>query len=110
MQKGTIVLVRFPFTDLGSEKLRPAVVLVPENSYGDVCLAFITSREIHRDDVLCIREEDEDFTMTGLKVTSTIRAGKIATLHKRLVAGEMGRLSDIRLREMDVVLRRIFKI
>jgi len=33
MKKGDIVLVRFPFTDFESEKVRPAVVLMPENFY-----------------------------------------------------------------------------
>ena len=104
------MLVRFPFSDFGSEKLRPAVILVPKNSYGDVCFAFITSREVHRDDVLCIRVEDKDFSMTGLKVTSSVCVGKIATLHKRLIVGEIGKLSDAWLRELDLMLRKIFKI
>ena len=44
MKKGDIVLVRFPFTDMSSEKLRPALVLAPENQEKDVVLAFITTQ------------------------------------------------------------------
>ena len=79
-------------------------------TYANVCFAFITSREVHRDDVLCIRVEDKDFSMTGLKVTSSVCVGKIATLHKRLIVGEIGKLSDAWLRELDLMLRKIFKI
>ncbi|MDP2703960.1 MAG: type II toxin-antitoxin system PemK/MazF family toxin [bacterium] len=108
MQKGTIVLVRFPFTDLGADKLRPAVVLRPENVYGDVCVAFITSSAFHGDDAVLISEGEPDFKMTGLKMGSAIRVGKIATLHARLIAGEIGKLPGARLRELDDILRKVF--
>ncbi|MDX2130352.1 MAG: type II toxin-antitoxin system PemK/MazF family toxin [Chloroherpetonaceae bacterium] len=43
--KGDIVLVPFPFTDLSAIKRRPALILSPEtyNQSGDVVIAFITS-------------------------------------------------------------------
>jgi len=111
MEKGTIVLVRFPFSDLEGEKLRPAVVLAPENEYGDVCLAFVTSRLVpDASDAVVLQSEDTGFGKTGLKVGSTIRVGKIVTVEKHLIAGKLGALSRLHLAELDAKLRHIFKL
>ncbi len=41
---GSVVLTRFPFTDLTGDKLRPALVISRDNHRReDVVLAFITS-------------------------------------------------------------------
>lgn len=64
--KGKIVLVPFPFTDLSSRKLRPALVLHEGNR--DVVVAFISSRlptEKCSTDVM-IYEESKDFKGTRL--------------------------------------------
>ena len=42
MKKGSIVLIKFPFTDLSGTKLRPALVLV--ESELDITVCFISSR------------------------------------------------------------------
>ncbi|MBI2514771.1 type II toxin-antitoxin system PemK/MazF family toxin [Candidatus Wolfebacteria bacterium] len=114
MNKGDIVLVRFPFTDFGGSKLRPAVVLVPENDYGDICLAFITSKTTESDetklDGLIIDEREKEFARTGLKTSSMIMAGKIVTLQKRLIAGKIGSLSGGRIKKLNKILKQIFQI
>ena len=110
MKKGDIVLVRFPFTDFESEKVRPAVVLIPENSYGDVCVAFITSRAATGNDCIVIAAGQKGFTKTGLKASSTIRAGKIVTLQTNLLVSVIGHLSPEHIRELNRALRRIFRI
>jgi len=111
MKKGDMVLVYFPFTDFENAKLRPAAVLIPENKYGDICLAFITSKAIEDDiDNLVINQEEKDFSKTGLKVSSTIKVGKIATLHKDLIAGKIGALSKKHIKKLNEILKKIFLI
>ncbi len=43
LKRGDIVLVPFPFTDLSSQKVRPAVVLTPAPESSDILIAFISS-------------------------------------------------------------------
>ena len=52
MKKGDIVLVPFPFTDLTSEKNRPALVLLDHEE--DVTLAFITTKIEWAKNGICI--------------------------------------------------------
>ena len=87
--KGKIVLISFPFTDLTSTKLRPALVLY--ESEKDVVVAFISSRiaKARSIDIL-IKENHSEFKQTGLKVASTIKLDKLATLSKELILGEIG--------------------
>ena len=43
LKRGSVVLVRYPFTDLSSAKVRPAVVLTPEpflSRADDILLLF----------------------------------------------------------------------
>jgi mRNA interferase MazF len=92
--RGKIVLLPFPFIDLASAKLRPALVLYEGKL--DVVVAFISSKipsELSKTDVLVIKD-DPDFGKTGLKVGSVIKLDKIATVFKDLVVGELGELSD----------------
>ena len=68
MTKHKVVLVPFPFDDLSSNKVRPAVCLTdPIGPHRHVILAFITSRvspEPLASD-LVIDSDDPDFASTG---------------------------------------------
>lgn len=110
MKKGDIVLVNFPFSDFENYKLRPAIVLVPENKYGDICLCFITSKILSDNDAVIIKETDKYFNKTGLKISSTIRVSKIVTIENRLIAGKIGYLSNEYIKSINKILKNIFQI
>lgn len=88
---GTIVLVPFPFTDLSSAKLRPALIISKGNAYHeDVAVLFITSIKPDNADYFFIDSTFSYFKSTGLKQKSYIRCDKVATLEKSVVLGELG--------------------
>lgn len=104
MQRGDIVIVRFPFTDLSGSKRRPAVVLAVYPP--DVVVAFISSvvpTVPEKSDVL-LQPRKADFAATGLKVPSVIRLRKLATLEQNLITRRIGRLSSGLLTAVDNAL------
>ena len=85
-----VVLLPFPFSDLSSSKLRPALVLA-DAGRGDWLLCQITSRPYA--DARAVELVDADFTTGGLRVTSHARPAKLFTAHESLVSGIAGELA-----------------
>ncbi|MGA9867894.1 MAG: type II toxin-antitoxin system PemK/MazF family toxin [Acetobacteraceae bacterium] len=84
---GTIVLVRFPFTDLSGEKRRPALVVSTDNERrADLVVCFITSVVRAGPDMAAMEASRE----TGLKVPSLVRFDKVATLNRSVIGGKLG--------------------
>jgi mRNA interferase MazF len=83
----SIVLARFPFTDLSGQKRRPALVVSGDNDERtDIIVCFITSVPRTSRDMAPIAATPE----TGLKVSSVVRFDKIATLEKAVISGKIG--------------------
>ena len=88
-----IWLVRFPFSDLTSSKLRPALIISVHRE--EVILVGIFSKipEINLQDTwVLVSEQDLNFKQTGLKKSSLIRTEKIATVSKDLFTKRLGSL------------------
>jgi mRNA interferase MazF len=108
--KGKIVLMPFPFTDLTSTKLRPALVLIEGEK--DCVIAFISSRvpeELSSTDVLS-REDHQEFAKTGLKRASVVRLDKVATVSKNLMLGEIGEIGEALRGEINRKLREVYQL
>lgn len=105
MQKGDIILVPFPFTDLTGNKNRPAAILVENHS--DITVSFITSqlRWEEEFDFIC-----EPTQLNGLKKTSLIRLNKLATIDKKLVLGKIGELNNVEISTINNKLKQLFKL
>jgi mRNA interferase MazF len=87
---GDVVAVPFPFSDLSSRKLRPAVVLATAD-YGDVILCQMTSKiGISKKTVLV---EDSDFDEGNLPLSSYARTDKLFTAEDTIIVKRRGRLN-----------------
>jgi mRNA interferase MazF len=84
---GSIVLTRFPFTDLSGDKRRPALGVSRDNDRrSDLVVCFITSVPRSGPDTAPL----DALPGTGVKVPSVVRFDKIATLDRSVIAGKLG--------------------
>ncbi len=105
MNKGDIVLIPFPFTDLRGNRNRPAVILI--NSEEDITVSFITTQlQWQTDYDVLIQPSDTN----GIKKTSLIRLNKFATIDKDLVIGKLGHLDNSDLLLINENLKKLLKL
>ena len=84
---GSIVLARFPFTDLSGDKRRPALVVSRDNDRrSDLVVCFIMSVQRSGPDMAAIPTT----AGTGLKLPSLGRFDRLATLDRSVTAGKIG--------------------
>jgi len=106
LNRGDVILIPFPFTDLTSMKVRPTIVISSDllnRSSQDIIVSFISSvipSQIESTDFL-ITSSESDFQITGLKKDSVFKMAKIVTLSKNLVQRKIGKVSDRTKRELD---------
>lgn len=95
----------FPFTDLTSSKLRPAVVIRAASDQSDFVLAFISSRlEPRGQGEVVVAPSHPEFGMAGFTVASTIRLSKIVTLARSLLTRRIGRLGPLLVADLNRAL------
>ena len=111
LARGDLVLITFPFTDLSSQKLRPALI-VGRPSGQDLIVAFITGhvgRMDPRADCL-LAPTDPEFPATGLKTASLVRLDKLATLDRALARRRIGSIGPRTERTAADCLRYVFAL
>jgi len=91
---GSVVLVRFPFSDLSASKLRPAVVLAGVDR-DDWILCQITSNPYA--DPHAVEIADSDFASGNLMRTSYARPGKLFSANTTLMRRIAGDLTQPKL-------------
>ncbi len=100
IHEGQVVLFRFPRTDQGAGKLRPALVLrkLP-GRYDDWLICMISSQIAQAvpgfDEV--ISGGDSDFPLSGLKTVSAVRISRLAIVNRYVLCGAIGEISPERL-------------
>ncbi|MCT7952638.1 type II toxin-antitoxin system PemK/MazF family toxin [Ancylothrix sp. C2] len=108
---GEIWLVRFPFSDLTSTKVRPALVIAVHREELIILGIFskIPTVELRETWVL-IPEDHPNFLATGLKKTSLIRGDKIATVNQSVFMKQLGNLSPQLIGEIKEALKKSLDI
>lgn len=91
---GSVVLVRFPFSDLSASKLRPAVVLAGVDR-DDWILCQITSNTYA--DPRAVEIAESDFLSGNLMRTSYARPGKLFSANTSLMQRIAGELTQFKL-------------
>ena len=100
---GSVVLVRFPFSDLSHSKLRPAIVL-GASGRGDWLLCQLTSNPYS--DARAIPLTEKDFRTGSLHRASYARPAKLFTAHESLVFSEIAVLREESLgRIIDAIIQ-----
>jgi mRNA interferase MazF len=108
VKRGSIVLIRYPFTDSSGTKVRPALILSPDlllRRLSDVLCLFISSTVPQKDELLptdfILEMNHPSFLKTGLKSRSVYRSHKLALLNKSLVLRVLGEMDHLMMDEID---------
>ncbi len=98
MTRYKIVLVRFPFDDLSSTKVRPALCLTEVlGARRYVVVAFISSQvplSLEITDFV-IDDQHADFAQTGLRTTSVVSLQRMLSVPENLILRELGVLPEL---------------
>ncbi len=110
IKRGEIVLVPFPFTNLATFKVRPALIVSSDSfnkTSGDAIFLFITSKKYNTAFDLRINKKHPDFKTTGLKTSSTFRASKLMCLEQGIAKRRLGHAGKRVLKQIDTRLKRL---
>lgn len=99
--KNEVVLVRYPFSDLTSTKVRPAVIVNAPHTSQDVLIVPLTSRTTG---LLAGEFVLTDWQRAGLNVETVVKRG-IFTIHERLVLKRVGRLVTKDIEKLEASVR-----
>jgi mRNA interferase MazF len=92
VRPGVVVLVRFPFSDLSSSKLRPALVIASAGG-PDWVLCQITSNRYT--DPVAVALTSGSFAEGGLHRESFVRPVKLFTASESIVVRSVGHLNAL---------------
>jgi mRNA interferase MazF len=90
-ERGELLLVPYPFSDLSAAKRRPVVAVTEPDRYGDFIAFPVTSRP---QDEHGIPLTSAELVRGRLPAPSWIRTDRIVTLNATLIVKSVGRISD----------------
>jgi len=99
--KPEIVLVRYPFSDLTSSKVRPAVVVNAAHTSQDLFVVALTSKT---SGLLAGEFVLTEWKKAGLNVETAVKRG-IYTIKETLVRKRIGKLKDADAKQLEKSLR-----
>jgi mRNA interferase MazF len=90
-ERGDLVLIPFPFSDLSAAKRRPLLLLTRPDAHGDFVALAVTSRpQLDYGVVL----DPADLVQGSLPLASWIRTDRVVTLNATLIVKAFGRVSE----------------
>ncbi|GIL18921.1 MAG: type II toxin-antitoxin system PemK/MazF family toxin [Candidatus Jettenia sp.] len=95
--KGDVILIPFPFTDLSATKQRPALIISSDqfnNNHKDVIVMAISSQvpsQVPEDEYLL---SSTDLKTSGLPKKSIIKLGKVVTINQSLIIKKLGKIPN----------------
>jgi mRNA interferase MazF len=89
-ERGDLLLVPFPFTDLSAAKRRPDLALTALDGFGDFIALPVTSRPQAEHGIPLLTA---DLVRGSLPTPSWIRTDRIVTLNATLIVKTIGRVS-----------------
>jgi len=110
-EPGQILLVEFPFTDHGSAKMRPVVVVsLHAFNLGEDFVALPISSRVGGNDPysFAVLSTSSYFSATGLKYDSSVKWTKPMTISSRIVKRKMGVLAKEPLAELHRLVKTMF--
>jgi len=109
LQRGDIVIIRFPFTDASEYKKRPALVISNDqvNLTGDYLMVQITSKD--KKDNLSLPIKPSDYKGEVLPLKSFIRVHKIFLLNESLVISKATSLKPVSLEKVTDKIIELIK-
>lgn len=110
MERGRVVLVPFPYSDLRGSKKRPACV-VSTAAYNDqspdLILAMVTSSRSRLQRPGLGDAVVQDWRKAGLRLPSTIRASRLLVVERRLLGPTLGDLTARDVKTLDGSMRTV---
>ncbi|MEK6973137.1 MAG: type II toxin-antitoxin system PemK/MazF family toxin [archaeon] len=106
MKQKSVILTRFPFTNLRDYKIRPAVIVSNEKynkSHSDFIICPITTKQTMADFEILI---DKGNFSGYLEEISFIRTDVIATIDKELSIKEIGQISESLFEKLLIKLQK----
>lgn len=102
---GTVVVIKFPFSNLKGSKLRPALVLA-QAEFDNLILCQITSKPYSSTTAILLLKTN--FSDGKLPLTSYIRPDKIFTADTSIIKSTIGRLDSATITMVQKKIRALF--
>lgn len=100
--KNDVILVRYPFSDLSSAKVRPAVVVSAPHVSQDIFIVPLTSKTVS---LLAGEFLLDEWRAAGLNVPTAVKRG-LYTVHQDLIVKTVGGLTQHDAGQLERSLRQ----
>lgn len=105
-EKGDVVVMHFPFSNLADSKKRPALVLTSLKGTDRIVCQITTNATI---DDYSITLDNRNFSKGSLSKPCVIRPNKIFTADESIILYKAGSLKESKIREVEESIVKIFR-